>query len=59
MTDNVALEDARRRHRERSCERKRYFRTRNEAEVAVPNLSMRVYHCEFCHGYHLATVNLA
>lgn len=41
--------------RARMCERKKWFRTRYAAELAIPNMASYAYHCRFCDGWHLAT----
>lgn len=41
--------------RQRSCERKKWYRTREQAESAIVNMNSKVYECEFCCGFHIAT----
>ena len=44
-----------RRFRKRSCERKKWFRTRALAESGIYIMGTYAYHCQFCDGWHLAT----
>lgn len=39
--------------RKKSCERKRWFRRRTDAEIVGSRFGQRAYHCRFCDGYHL------
>jgi hypothetical protein len=39
--------------RAKSCERKRWFRTRADADIVGSRFDQRAYHCRFCDGYHL------
>ncbi len=39
--------------RKTSCEKKRWFRTRIDAELVGSRFKHRAYHCRFCDGYHL------
>ena len=43
--------------RRRSCERKRWFRRRHDAELEMTKRSQQTYayHCQFCEGWHIAT----
>lgn len=43
------------RFRKKSCERKRWFRTRNAADIVGSRFGHRSYHCRFCDGYHLTS----
>lgn len=44
--------------REKSCVRKRWFKSRVAAEMIGSRFGQRAYHCRFCDGYHLASQEL-
>ena len=51
----MILKETTERHRVRSCERKKWFRSEYDARLAIKNISTDVYQCDYCHGWHLRT----
>src|SRR5262245_44887789 len=39
----------------RGCQRKIYFSTRKRAKIVAARLKLRVYECQFCHGFHVTS----